>query len=113
MSGEINNEWVARELAAAGRDMDAGGFLDDIKVIKMKAVFQDFLDEVKFFKGDINTFLKKITSMVDDKKSLAAFPELRDIVELSTFLKKGVLKYTFMSPADIANRMQKVVSLDA
>lgn len=108
----IDEKWVARELIAAAKEVDAG-LMDDIKVVKMRAVVEDFLDEVKFFKGDINKFLKQITSMVDNPKALMGFPEMRGIVELSTFLKKGVLKYTFMSPKDISERMQKVVELDA
>ena len=112
MSG-IDKKWVARELVAAAKDIEAGSFLDDVRVIKMKSALEDFLEEVKHFKGDINLFLKSITSMVKNPRALSAFPELRDIVELSTFIKKGVLKYTFMSPTDIVDRMQKVVELDA
>ena len=112
-SSNIDEDWVVSELRQASREMRAIPMMEEIKALKLKAVVVDFLDEVKDFKGDINQFLKKITSMVENPKSLNAFPELKEVIDLSNFMKKGVLKHTFMSPKEIVERMQRVVQLDA
>ena len=108
-----DRQMIARELLAVAREIEAISFSEEAKSLKMKAVVEDFMDDVKHFKGDINRFLKQITSMVENPRALAEFPELKDVVELSKYMKKGVLRHTFMSPAEISERMRSVVEMDA
>jgi cation transport regulator ChaB len=96
----------------AARRMEAG-FLDDVRAVKMKARALEFFQAVKDFRGATNSFLKEMTSAVKDPRALQGFPEIRDVIELGEFMKKGVLRHTFLSEADLSQKMQKVVELDA
>lgn len=89
------------------------GFLEDIKAVKMKAKAMEFFEDVKHFKGSVNSFVKDMMALVKDPKALSAFPEIRDVIELGEFMKKGVLRHTFLSESDVEQKMQKVVELDA
>jgi len=110
---------VVREMIAAARELApfepklAMSIIEEAKALKMKGVVMELMDDVKHFRGTLNRFLKDLPAMVKDPKSLRAFPELKDIIELSDFLKRKVLRHTFLSPNDIAEKMLGIVEADA
>ena len=115
----MNNAIIATELMHAAADLAAVeprlamSLIQEAKALKMKAQALEFFDDVKHFKGELNEFLRGMTEAVRNPKALQAFPEIRDVIELSEFLKRGVLRHTFLSERDIAQKMQQVVELDA
>jgi len=105
-------ERVASISEKIAKDIEAG-FLDDVKAMKMKARAMEFFQDVKNFRGEANDFIRDMMSFVKDPRALSAFPEIRDVIELGEFMKKGVLRHTFLSESDVEQKMQKVVELDA
>lgn len=109
-SSEGTEERVAR---IASSMVVAMSFVQEAKAMKLKSRAADFYQDVKDFKGSLNSFLADLQASVRNPRALAAFPEVRDVVELSEFLKRGVLKHTFLSDAALTERMMQVVEADA
>jgi hypothetical protein len=97
----------------ASKERLAMSFVEEARAVKLKARALEFFQSVKNFKGDLNDFLRDMTSAVRDPRSLQEFPEIRDVISLSEFLKKGVLRHTFLSEQDISLKMQQVVERDS
>ena len=97
----------------ASRVVEAAGFVQEAKALKLKARAMLFLQDVKDFKGSINSFLKDLEGAVKNPRALQAFPEVMDVIALSEFMKKGVLRHTFLSEQDIVEKMLQVVEADA
>jgi len=91
----------------------AAGIMEEAKALKMKGVAEAFFDDVKKFKGSLNRFIDAVTGEIRNPRALAEFPEIRDAIQLSQMMKKGVLKATFMSDAELMDRLSKVVCRDA
>lgn len=114
----IEGEWVDRELIAAFEDIEAANsiamsFVNEAKAVKMRAFVMNFFGDVKKFKGNLNEFLKKLPSMVDNPRALAEFPELENIIGLSKFMGKNVMRDVMISPRDLTQKMMKVITVDA
>ena len=103
---------VERIAARISSGREAATFVQEARALKLKARAAAFLQDVKDFKGSINSFLRDLEAAVSNPRALAAFPEVRDVIELSEFLKRGVLRHTFLSDADLAEKMQQVVEAD-
>ena len=114
--GAVKTAHMEERIQAMTKRVASGveaGFLEDIKAVKMKARAMEFFQAVKDFRGATNSFMKDMMSFVKDPKALSAFPEIRDVIELGEFMKKGVLRHTFLSESDVEQKMQKVVEMDA
>ncbi len=113
-----SDEWVAREMLKVAHDIEAADrialtFVNEARAIKMKTYVDDFFGDVKKFKGQLNKFLKNLPGMVDNPRALAAFPELENIIDLSQFMSRNVMRNVMLSPGELKNRMIQVVTVDA
>lgn len=115
----IDDRGIATELMRAAADLAfveprlAMGILQEAKAVKMKARALEFFQVVRDFRGELNVFIREMTENVRSPQALRAFPELKDVLELNVVLRRGVLRHTFLSEADLAERMRQVVELDA
>lgn len=115
----MNHRYVATELMQAAAELAslepklAMGILQEAKAVKLKALAVAFFQEVKDFRGAVNDFVAGLTGAVKSPAALRAFPELKDVLELGVTLRKGVLRHTFLSEADLAEKMRQVVEADA
>lgn len=103
---------IASELEASDPKI-AMSLLQEAKALKLKARVLEFFDEAKRFKGEMNKVISDLTSSVQNPRALAAFPPLKDILELGRFMSVGVLKEAHTPESDIEDMMLQVVSLDA
>lgn len=115
----MNHRYVATELMRVAAEIAAVdsrlamGILQEAKAAKLKAMAVEFFQEVKDFRGAVNDFVAGLTGAVRSPAALRAFPELKDVLELGVMLRKGVLRHTFLSEADLADKMLRVVEADA
>ena len=113
-----DDEWVARELLKVAKDIEAAdrialNFIEEARAVKMKAYVNNFFGDVKKFKGSLNDFLRKLPNMVDNPRALAEFPELENIINLSRFMSRNVMRGVMLSPGELTDRMMQVVTVDA
>jgi len=118
ISSDMGEADIVRELLKAASDLEAAervgiSFRDEARAAKMKAYVNEFFGDVKKFKGRLNEFLRKLPDMVENPRSLGAFPELEDIIELSQFMNRNVMRGVMLSPGELGDRMMQVVTVDA
>jgi hypothetical protein len=115
----IDHYRVFHELLIAAVDIQdvepklAMSLVEEAKALRMKGLVMDMMDDVKHFRGSLNKFMKEMMLSVQNPKSLSKFSELKDIIELNDFIRKKILRHTFLSPRDVSEKMQDVVEADA
>ncbi len=112
-----HDEWILRQFRAAVADIEdaeriAMSLTDEFKAVKMKKAVLDFMGDMKRFRQSLGDFLKRLPAMVSNKRALAAFPELKDIILLNRELAQ-IARNTYMPEDALQAKMLKVVELDA
>jgi hypothetical protein len=109
-----DRELVARELAAAARDLIGAepGFMEEARALKMKGYVDVFSKSIGKFRHDANEFVKNMMDEVRNPRALAGFPYLKAILKELQDQKTGVLPMTFVDDASLKEMLTRVVCED-